>query len=209
MGQQSHFDRVRGLVSGQSGVPVSEITLETRLFEDLGMDGDDGHEFLEAFADEFGVEMSRMAPFNYFDDEPPLSWSSSLIPVVASFSRRFRTYVRHVSRGRRAITVRGLVASARAGRWITPKAARGDADLTRYSWWSRTILTASLGFPLILGFWGYHYDSDSFAQAAGGTLLVLLLLWALLIAKFLAALPWLRRLDAAATHEEQSLSAED
>ena len=205
MGQQSHFDRVRGLVSGQTGVPASEITLETRLFEDLGMDGDDGHELLEAFADEFGVDMSRMALFNYFDDEPPFSASSSLIPVVAFFSPQFRAYLHHVARGRRTITVRNLVASAQARRWITPKIVRGDADLTRFSWWGRVVLTASVGFPLVLGLWDYDHDSSSFMRAIGGPLLVLLLLWALLIAKFLASLPWLKRLDAAASFEEQAL----
>ena len=69
MGQQRHFDRVRGLVSGQSGVPEAEITLETRLVEDLGIDGDDGDELLQAFAHEFGVDMSNMDPLNYFGDE--------------------------------------------------------------------------------------------------------------------------------------------
>jgi hypothetical protein len=59
MGKQRHFDRVRGLVAGHTGVPETGITLETRLVEDLDMDGDTGHEFLESFADEFSVDMSR------------------------------------------------------------------------------------------------------------------------------------------------------
>ena len=116
MGRLNHFERVRSLVAGCSGVPVAEITPETRLVEDLGIDGDDGHEFLEAFADEFGVDMSGMSPFNYFDDEPPLGMASGLIALIAIFSPRFRAYARHAARGRRALTVRSLVTSARARR---------------------------------------------------------------------------------------------
>ena len=209
MGQQSHFDRVRGLVSGQSGVPEAEVTLETRLFEDLGMDGDDGHELLEAFADEFGVDMSRMAPYNYFDDEPPRFWYSSLIPVVAFISPRFCTYVRHVSRGRRTITVRGLVASARTRRWIAPQVARSDADLTRLSWWGRLVLAGSVALPLFLGLRQYAGAGVFAGSAAYDALWLLLLLWGLLGAMFLLELRWLKRLDAAASFEEQALSAKD
>jgi len=72
MGHQRHFERVRELVSRQCGVAEAEITPETRLVEDLGIDGDDGTELLEAFADEFGVDMSGMAPLNYFDGVPPI-----------------------------------------------------------------------------------------------------------------------------------------
>lgn len=208
MPRQTHFDRVRALVSRHSGVPEAEITLESRLVEDLGIDGDDGHEFLEAFAHEFGVDLSRMHVFNYFEDEPPFSGASSLIPVVAMFSKRFREYLRHVARGRRTITVRNLVASARAGHWIRPAVAREDADLTRLGWWSRLVLAGSIGFPAGLGLWSI-YQGAPVAYAVGGVSFVVALIWALLIIQFLASLSWLRALDAAATFEEgaQALSA--
>ena len=104
MGRQSHFDRVRGLVSGQTGAPESEITLETRLFEDLRMDGDDGDEFLAAFGDEFGVDTAPVAPLNYFNDESSFTGPSLLIPVVACLSPAFRARVERASRGLRALS---------------------------------------------------------------------------------------------------------
>ncbi len=208
MGQQSHFDRVRGLVSGQSGVPETEITLETRLFEDLGMDGDDGAELLAAFGDEFGVDIGRVAPNNYFNDEEAFTGYSLMIPVIAFLSPAFRAWVERASRGLRALSVRDLVASARARRWITPQVARSDASLTRLSWSGRLVLAGSVALPLFLGLRQYAGAGVSAGRAVEIALWSLLLLWGLLGAKFLLALPWLKRLDAAASFEEQACSQE-
>jgi len=209
MGQQRHLDRVRALVSGYCGVPETEITLETRLVEDLGIDGDTGYELIEAFVDEFGVDMSRMALFNYFEGEPPFSDRSCLIPLVARLSPRFRAYLRHVARGRREITVRNLVASARARRWITPAMPRRDADLTRFDFWDLATLGGSVGMPTGLAIWSITYEATSLQFALGGSLFVLGLLWALLVLKFVMSFHWLRDLDAAASFEEQHLTAAD
>ncbi len=204
MGQQSHFDRVRGLVSGQTGVPVHEITLEARLFEDLGMDGDDGAEFLTAFGDEFGVDIAGLAPLNYFNDESSFTGYSLTVPLIAFLSPAFRARVECASRGLRALSVRDLVASARARRWIAPQVARSDADLTRLSWWGRLVLAGSVALPIFLGLRQFALAGVSAGRAVEITLWSLLLLWGLLGAKFLASLPWLKRLDAAATFEEQA-----
>ena len=205
MGQQRHFDRVRGLVSGQSGVPMAEITLETRLFEDLGMDGDDGAELLAAFGNEFGVDITPVAPLNYFNDETSFSGYSLMIPVVAFLSPAFRIRVTHASRGLRALSVRDLVATARARRWITPQVARSDANLTRLSWSGRLVLAGSVAFPVFLGLRQYGDAGAAAGRAVEIMLWTLLLFWGLLGAKFLLALPWLKRLDAAARFEEQAL----
>ena len=192
MGQQRHFDRVRGLVSGQSGVPEAEISLDTRLFEDLGMDGDDGHELLEAFADEFGVDMSGMAPLNYFGDEPPIWGISTLIPIIACFNKRFRTYARHAMRGRRTLTVRSLVASARAQRWITPTQRPSDADPTEFSVYLAVLVLIVIALTIFM---------------VGPVIIVFAVTISMFMAlNFFHSLSLLRRLDAAATHEEQAFS---
>jgi acyl carrier protein len=193
MGQQRHFDRVRGLVSGQSGVPEHEITLETRLVEDLGIDGDDGDELLEAFADEFNVDMSGMAPLNYFGDEPPIWAISTLIPIVARFNKRFRTYARHAMRGRRTLTVRSLVASARAQRWITPTQRPGDADPTEISVYIAVLALVVIALMIFV---------------AGPAIIIFAVVISVFMGlNFFRSLSLLRRLDAAATHEEQALTA--
>lgn len=208
MPRQTHFDRVRALVSRASGVPEAEITLETRLLEDLGMDGDDGVAFLAAFADEFGVDLAPVAPLNYFNDEASFTGYATLVPVLARLSPAFRARVRRATRGMRALRVRDLVASARAGQWLRPPLPRTDADLTRLGPGGTVLLTGSVALPLALGLWQYAHLGAPPLRAAGASLGVLTLLWGLLAARLLAALPWLNRLDAAAAHEEATLSAE-
>lgn len=206
MARQTHFDRVAALVSAHSGVPVAELTLETRLLEDLGMDGDDGSEFLAAFAEEFGVDVRRIAPLNYFNDEHAFTGYATLVPVVARLSPAFRARTRRAARGMRALRLRDLVASARAGRWIRPPLARADADLTRLRPRDAAILGLSVLLPAALGLWQHVHLGAPPGRAAGVALGVMVLLWALLAARFLAALPWLTRLEAAAASEEDSFS---
>jgi hypothetical protein len=86
---------------------------------------------------------------------------------------------------------------------------RSDANLTRLSWWGRLVLAGSAAFPVYLGIRQYVSVEASIGRAVEITLWSLLLFWGLLGAKFLLALPWLNRLDAAATFEEQALSAKD
>lgn len=191
MEQQSHFERVRDLVSGQSGVPASEITLETRLVEDLGMDGDDGHEFLEAFANEFDVDLSRMASLSYFDDEGVGLPVPSLVPLFSLVSPRFRGYVRHAARGRRVLTIRGLVALARARRWITPaqRPARGPDQLT---WVGGLFIGVALLIPTWLSVGALVYLST-------GGLAWSAVIWAALYFRLRRDLAWLRRHDLRGT----------
>ena len=162
MGQQRHFDRVRGLVSGQSGVPEAEITLETRLVEDLGIDGDDGDELLQAFADEFGVDMSSMDPLNYFGDEGIGLPVPSLVPLASLLIPSFRASVRHATRGRRVLTVRSLVTSARARHWLTPdQRPAKELDKASEFYW------LTLGIMLVFTAWiGVRYMEFGILAAA-------------------------------------------
>jgi hypothetical protein len=194
MGRLRHFERVRALVSGHSGVPEAEITPETRLVEDLGMDGDDGHEFLEGFADEFQADLGGMAPLNYFGDEVSFGGLSPIVPVIDAFSPRFRSYARHAVRGRRILTVRSLVASARAQRWITPETRPEDADPTRGGGGLLVLACAVAAGTVFLGF--------------PATAVLLLCVLPFLALNLWYSLGLLRRLDAAATYEEQHLTAE-
>ncbi|MCH7569643.1 MAG: DUF1493 family protein, partial [Deltaproteobacteria bacterium] len=188
----------RGLVSGQSGVPETEITLETRLFEDLGMDGDDGAELLAAFGDEFGVDIRGLAPNNYFNDETTFTGYSLMIPVIAFLSPAFRAWVERASRGLRALSVRDLVASARARCWIAPQAARSDANLTRLSWSGRLVLAGSVALPLLLGLRQYAGAGVSAGRAVEIALWSLLLLWGLSRAPAASVALWLN-LETVAT----------
>ncbi len=56
-------------VASELSIAPGRLDARTRIFHDLGVDGDDGIEFLEAFADNFGVDMADCDPRRYFGPE--------------------------------------------------------------------------------------------------------------------------------------------
>jgi hypothetical protein len=199
MGHQRHFERVRELVGRHTGVPEAEITPETRLVEDLRLGAEVGAGLLAAFADEFRVDLAAMAPLNYFDDDSFPAPVPSLLPLLAALSPRFRAWVGHAARGRRVLAVRGLVASARAGHWITPT-LRPEQPHDRLTWRSGTAIAVALTVPLAVG-------TEAIARPSWTWLAVAVLILAALGLRLRADLARLRRLDAAAAREEAAVSA--
>ena len=69
MGDTTRLKRVREFIADQTGHPLGEITLSTRLVEDGGVDGDDAVELMEAFMEDFHVEMSDFRFKQHFGPE--------------------------------------------------------------------------------------------------------------------------------------------
>lgn len=72
-------DSVFAFVAEQVGVSATKLSDETTLFGDLGVDGDDGVEFLRQFSEHFQVDISSLQVGNYFGPEgiplwAPFSW---------------------------------------------------------------------------------------------------------------------------------------
>ena len=88
--------RVRQLVAAERGMAIERIPLDSKLLEDLGMEGDDAVEFFRRFAREFDVDLSGMRWRRYFSAEDFFSWWIPDIPV----------------------TVRDLVHAASTKRWL-------------------------------------------------------------------------------------------
>jgi acyl carrier protein len=63
------FINLQKFVVEKSFVDDEPITTETRLYEDLGIYGDDAVEFLIAFGKEFNVDVSKFMAADYFKDE--------------------------------------------------------------------------------------------------------------------------------------------
>jgi len=85
----------------------------TRLGHDLRVDGDDGAEFMQAFAQRFGVDLSAFRCERHFGPEAafnPLAYLWLLL-----FDRKQLRLV--------PITIADLVEAARRGRWQTPDRA--------------------------------------------------------------------------------------
>jgi acyl carrier protein len=94
------FERLKGFVIRQSCVDDEVITDETRISDDLGVNGDDGVEFMIAYGREFNVDVSKFMAANYFDPEG----SRVLSAIVESLhgynkSKRKPLTVGHLLRG--------------------------------------------------------------------------------------------------------------
>ena len=115
-GPRDLADRVRAAVAQERAFPLSKVRLASRLEEDLGMTGEDAAEFLEAYAEEFGVDLSGINfpkhfgpegcnPFWLFD---PPAW--------------FRDH------GKYPVTVDHLVHVAEVKRWFSPPRVGPEED---------------------------------------------------------------------------------
>jgi acyl carrier protein len=99
---------IKGLVARTAAVRPEQLTPDTRLLQDIGVDGDDGWELIAALGEQFGVDLSPFRPDLHFGPEGDgfVLWLRRLLRLEPS---RFVP-----------ITVGDLVAAARSGRWLTP-----------------------------------------------------------------------------------------
>ena len=61
--------KVRALLAKKCRCDSGLITEDTRLLQDLELDGDDAEEFIDTFSREFGVDMSSFCFEEYFGPE--------------------------------------------------------------------------------------------------------------------------------------------
>ncbi len=92
------------LISDQTGVKADQIFLETRLNQDLGINGDDADELLELYSEAFGVGMTGFHWSKYFRDEPHWLNFWQWIPGLRGSKRD-------------PISVRDLVEAAKRKKW--------------------------------------------------------------------------------------------
>jgi hypothetical protein len=81
------FEEVKSFVAEFWSVSPDRISAETAVNDDLGMDGDDGVDFLEAFCVRFGVDSSVFPHDKYFGPEAP----ADPISVIEGIVRRVTT----------------------------------------------------------------------------------------------------------------------
>ena len=64
-------------VATELGVSAAQLSASTRLFHDLGVDGEDGREFMEAYGRRFDVDLSGFDHSRHFGEEAaanPIVW---------------------------------------------------------------------------------------------------------------------------------------
>ena len=94
---------VRSFVANQLGVPLSKVADESRLFHDLGCDGDDAIELLEAYCRTFRVDIREVDTNRYFGPE------GTFIPFLWLLLKLFGSETLR----RKPLTVADLIGGAR------------------------------------------------------------------------------------------------
>lgn len=99
-------------VASYLGVPASSISGDSTLLGDLGIDGDDGDEFLAAFGTRFCVDLSEFDHSEYFGPEGFYPWAPFNVWVQC-----FRTGSPEAKAGVTPIMISDLMRAVAAGRW--------------------------------------------------------------------------------------------
>ena len=63
------YEKVIGFITSETGYSEDKILIKTRLYHDVGLDGDEAEEFIEAFAEAFNVDMKGFEFYRYFNKE--------------------------------------------------------------------------------------------------------------------------------------------
>lgn len=63
------LEKIKRLIRKSLGKNTTILSVSTRLYEDLKIDGDDAFELLKAFESEFDVDMTNFGYNNYFAPE--------------------------------------------------------------------------------------------------------------------------------------------
>jgi acyl carrier protein len=106
-------EEVKQFIAREVGVKPDHLTLTTRLMRDLHIDGADGWELVEAFAEKFKVDISQFEPARHFGPEAGCN------PIMYVAHRIFLPEALKSVQ----ITVGDLVDAARSRKWQTPARA--------------------------------------------------------------------------------------
>jgi len=108
--------RVRAFVVRATSARVEKVSLDATLFADLGVDGDDGLELIDAFGKEFDVDISTFDHGKHFGPEA----GGCGCPFLLALFQYFRSPKRdgHAAAVVEPISVRDLVEAAHEGRWL-------------------------------------------------------------------------------------------
>ena len=106
------LNEVIAFVAEYWGEPKSRLFAETSVNNDLGMDGDDGLEFMEAFSRRFAVDLGTFPYDNYFGPEA----AANPISIIVAMIRWITT---GKSTNLSPLTLRQLAVAVENGSWVS------------------------------------------------------------------------------------------
>jgi acyl carrier protein len=98
------------LISEESGVSVFDISPESTLLGDLGIDGDDAWSLLESCSENFGLNLKNFKFQAHFRNEPCFKG-----PLY--FFRKLKLGDEHLAAKKEKITVASLIQACKNGSW--------------------------------------------------------------------------------------------
>jgi acyl carrier protein len=100
------LERVKDFLSKHLGVRKDGLAPSTRIEEDLGCSGDDALELMQAFGEQFNIDLCDFNPYLYFDKEgfDPIGCLLDLFRKGGSARRA-------------TLTLEDLVNAVRVGKW--------------------------------------------------------------------------------------------
>jgi hypothetical protein len=99
--------RVFDLVSRKTGLPISSLSLQQRLLQDLGVDGDDAAELLSELANDHKIDLRNLDFGKHFRPEP------HMLTVFRLPSTTKRELAEKIP-----VTIADLVLAVRTGSWV-------------------------------------------------------------------------------------------
>ncbi|NEU78619.1 DUF1493 family protein [Nostoc sp. UIC 10630] len=108
------FNQLAAILSNEVGVQTKDITLNTRLREDLKIDGDDADVIFYKIAEQFSVDWQGFVFYRYFHEEAHL------------FSLLFEYYYRKRHGKLKTINVNHLLSVIERGGWFEPSQSGTD-----------------------------------------------------------------------------------
>ena len=98
-------NKVIKFVSSETRINEAKLKLESSLFHDLGVDGEDALELIEAFSKEFNVDVTEFPLSDYFGNEGTMSPFGLIKGLITGRTKD----------SKKRLTICDLIESARQG----------------------------------------------------------------------------------------------
>lgn len=108
------YNQIIDFISQKYWVPKGGFRRDTRISDDLGLEGDDADEFMQTFSQKFDVDLSGFNFEKYFIVE-----GFNPIGIIRLFWKLRRKSLPNKSK--HSLTIGDLEKSAQLGKWVDPE----------------------------------------------------------------------------------------